>query len=193
MVSYVCPEAQSSIGHHCLVLRVGIQSLRDLWVRRNCNKPTYSNVTNTTMPYIILRESYISNRCIVDGLPLNEVRQISSSVRDERNCRIEFSTEAYNLLNALEQLGYKVVTSSSFVTGPKKFDTKDFVWTLYRPSRCDIEMWEMRLDESNSVIDINHNESKSNIVGRMPYITVKENAVKWWITVHGLNHHEVST
>ena len=34
---------------------------------------------------------------------------------------------------------YKVVTSSSFVTGPKKFDTKDFIWTLYRPS-CEMEM-----------------------------------------------------
>ena len=37
---------------------------------------------------------------------------------------MEFSTEAYNLLNALEQIGYKVITSSSFVTGHKKFDTK---------------------------------------------------------------------
>merc|ERR1711915_644428 len=101
---------------------------------------------HSIMPYILLRESYFSNRCVVDGLPSNEVRQISekssspSSVRYERNSRIEFNTEACNLLNALEQLGYKVVTSSSFVTGPKKFDTKDFVWTLYRPSRCDIEM-----------------------------------------------------
>jgi hypothetical protein len=98
------------------------------------------------MPYLIVRESYINNSCIVDGLPLNEVRLITekssspSNLRDERNWRVEFSTEAYNLLNALEQIGYKVVTSSSFVTGPKKFDTKDFIWTLYRPSKCDIEM-----------------------------------------------------
>merc|ERR1712054_637197 len=93
-----------------------------------------------TMPYIIVRESYISNRCVVDGLPSNEVRQISEKSSSPSSVRTEFNTEAYNLLNALEQLGYKVVTSSSFVTGPKKFDTKDFVWTLYRPSRCDIEM-----------------------------------------------------
>ena len=92
------------------------------------------------MPYLILRESHINNSCLVDGLPTNEVRLISekssspSDLRDERNRRVEFSTQAFNLLNALEQLGYKVVTSSSFVTGPKKFDSKDFIWTLYRPS-----------------------------------------------------------
>ena len=96
------------------------------------------------MPYLIVRESYINTSCLVDGLPLNEIRLITekssspSDLRDERNRRVEFSTPAFNLLNALEQIGYKVVTSSSFVTGPKKFDTKDFIWTLYRPS-CEIE------------------------------------------------------
>ena len=97
------------------------------------------------MPYLIVRESYINSSCLVDGLPLNEIRLITekasspSDLRDERNRRVEFSTPAFNLLNALEQIGYKVVTSSSFVTGPKKFDTKDFIWTLYRPS-CEMEM-----------------------------------------------------
>ena len=92
------------------------------------------------MPYLIVRESYINTSCLVDGLPYNEIRLItekSSSpydLRDESNRRVEFSTAAFNLLNSLEQIGYKVVTSSSFVTGPKKFDTKDFVWTLYKPS-----------------------------------------------------------
>ena len=96
------------------------------------------------MPYLIVRESYINTSCLVDGLPLNEIRLITekssspSDLRDERNRRVEFSTPAFNLLNALEQIGYKVVTSSSFVTGPKKVDTKDFIWTLYRPS-CEIE------------------------------------------------------
>ena len=96
------------------------------------------------MPYLIVRESYINSSCLVDGLPLNEIRLITekssspSDLRDERNRRVEFSTPAFNLLNALEQIGYKVITSSSFVTGPKKFDTKDFIWTLYRPS-CEIE------------------------------------------------------
>jgi len=52
----------------------------------------------------------------------------------------------------------------------------------------------MRLELSNgvnSLIDINHNEPKKTLSGRMPYVTVRENAVKWWITVQGLNHHEV--
>jgi len=98
------------------------------------------------MPYVIVRESYINNSCLVDGLPLNEVRLITekscspSQYRDERSWRLEFSTESYNILNALEQIGYKVITSSSFVTGHKKFDTKDYIWTLYRPSKCDLDM-----------------------------------------------------
>ena len=53
----------------------------------------------------------------------------------------------------------------------------------------------MRLEHCNgvnSLIDINHNEHKKTQIGRMPYVTVRENAVKWWVTVQGLNHHEVS-
>ena len=97
------------------------------------------------MPYIILRESYIDGMCLVDGLPLNEVRLITdkslseSAWKDEKSRRVEFNTPAYSLLNALEQIGYKVVTSSSFVTGQKKFDTKDYIWTLHK-SGCDFEM-----------------------------------------------------
>ena len=34
-----------------------------------------------TMPYIIVRESYINNSCVVDGLPSNEVRLITEKVR----------------------------------------------------------------------------------------------------------------
>ena len=104
----------------------------------------YGGAVTAKMPYLIVRESYINSHCIVDGLPLNEIRLITeksssnTDLKDERNRRVEFATPACNLLNALEQIGYKVVTSSSFVTGPKKFDTKDFIWTLYRPS-CEIE------------------------------------------------------
>jgi len=92
------------------------------------------------MPYVIVRESYIQTSCMVDGLPLNEIRLLSekasspSDMRDEKNRRVEFATPSFNLLNALEQIGYRVVTSGAFVTGTKKFDTKDFVWTLHRPS-----------------------------------------------------------
>merc|ERR1712020_845849 len=96
------------------------------------------------MPYIIVRESYINNSCVVDGLPSNEVRLITekscspSHYRDERSWRVEFSTEAYILLNALEQIGYKVITSSSFVTGHKKFDTKVFKLTILQLIENDI-------------------------------------------------------
>ena len=51
----------------------------------------------------------------------------------------------------------------------------------------------MRFENSNGVkgfSDVNHNDHKKTS-GRMPYVTVTENAVKWWITVQGLNHHEV--
>ena len=94
------------------------------------------------MPYLLLRESYIHGRCLIDGLPHNEVRLITDKAsaetnwRDEKSRRMEFNTPAYNLFNVLEQIGYKVVTSAAFVTGQKKFDTKDYIWTLHK---CDYE------------------------------------------------------
>ena len=51
----------------------------------------------------------------------------------------------------------------------------------------------MRFENGNGVkglSDVNHNDHKKTS-GRMPYVTVTENAVKGWITVQGLNHHEV--
>ena len=36
------------------------------------------------------------------------------------------------MLNALERLGYRVVTCGSLVTGHNKFDTRELVWTLHR-------------------------------------------------------------
>jgi len=93
---------------------------------------------------------------MVDGLPLNEFRVLaeksttSPEWRDERNRRVEFATPTFNVLNALEQMGYRVVTSGAFVTGEiassltnfaansiplaghNKFDQREFVWTLHR-------------------------------------------------------------
>ena len=34
------------------------------------------------MPYVIVRESYINNSCLVDGLPNNEIRLITEKARD---------------------------------------------------------------------------------------------------------------
>ena len=52
----------------------------------------------------------------------------------------------------------------------------------------------MKFEQSNGHTkdwaDVNHN-AKKTLPGRMSYITVTENAIKWWVTVHGLNHHEV--
>ena len=52
----------------------------------------------------------------------------------------------------------------------------------------------MRFESSNGLpgfSDVNHNDHKKSS-GRMPYVMVTENAVKWWTTVQGLNHHEVN-
>lgn len=103
---------------------------RNVCINNNALPYSKAGSTITQKIQILYRESYINNTCVVDGLPMNEVRLITekssspSHLRDERNWRVEFSTEAFNLLNSLEQIGYKVVTSSSFVTGHKKFDTK---------------------------------------------------------------------
>ena len=56
---------------------------------------------------------------------------------------------------------------------------------------------EMKFENSNGHTkdwsDVNHNAEQRKVMpGRMSYITVTENAIKWWVTVNGLNHHEVS-
>ena len=66
------------------------------------------------MPYLIVRESYVTDSCLVDGLPPHEIRLVtdrsssSSELKDEKNRRVEFHTAATALLGALEHLGYKV-------------------------------------------------------------------------------------
>ena len=49
----------------------------------------------------------------------------------------------------------------------------------------------MRLQQGQATwSDLNHNQEVKK-TGRMPYVCVRENATKWWVSVHGLNHHEV--
>ena len=49
------------------------------------------HLSGLKMPYLIVRESYLNNSCLVDGLPLNEVRTVTeksscpSDLRDEKN------------------------------------------------------------------------------------------------------------
>ena len=69
---------------------------------------------------------------------MNEFRVISEKAaalpeyKDEKNRRLEFFSPTFNILNALEQMGYRVVTSGAFVTGVNKFSQREFIWTLHR-------------------------------------------------------------
>ena len=68
-------------------------------------------VININFP--LIKISFFS--CTVDGLPLNEFRVLaekatsSPEYRDEKNRRVEFVIPTFNVLNALEQMGYKVM------------------------------------------------------------------------------------
>ena len=54
------------------------------------------------------------------------------------NCRIQninpkrYFEKPFKVLNGLERMGYRVVTSSSMITGYGKHDTRDFIWTLHK-------------------------------------------------------------
>ena len=82
----------------------------------------------------------------MDGLPLSEIRRVTarsssfSELKDEKNRRVEFQSTAADLLGTLEHVGYRVVTSSDNVTGIKEYSSKDFIWTLYKNNKYDVEM-----------------------------------------------------
>ena len=84
---------------------------------------------SSIMPYLIVRDT--DSGSLVDGLPCKEIRIIAfktgseADVRDEKNRRVEFSTDPGSLLNALETIGYRVVTCANF-------GSSDFIWTLCR-------------------------------------------------------------
>ena len=93
------------------------------------------------MPYLLVRESYMSGCCLVDGLPLTEFRILGEKcstapdMRDEKNRRMEFPTNTITILNSLEMMGYKVVTSGAFSGSTfGTFCHKEFIWTLHRSS-----------------------------------------------------------
>ena len=67
---------------------------------------------------VAVKERYNDGQCVVEGLSPDELRQIIASpesepeshhVPGEKYRRVEFTTQSYLLLNALEQLGYKYV------------------------------------------------------------------------------------
>ena len=65
---------------------------------------------------VVVKERYNDGQCVVEGLSPDELRQIIASPESnmeshhapgEKYRRVEFTTQSYLLLNALEQLGYK--------------------------------------------------------------------------------------
>ena len=58
-----------------------------------------------------VRERWNDSMCVVEGLGGEELRQITSRQEqmdpEEKYRRVEFNTPAYNMLNALEKLGYR--------------------------------------------------------------------------------------
>ena len=90
------------------------------------------------MPYVFVRENAIKYWCTVQGLSHNEIRVLAEKVQDQpehhddRNKRAEFSLPTWVMLNALEVMGFKVVTSGPYVTGVAKHDQREFVWTLHK-------------------------------------------------------------
>jgi len=96
------------------------------------------------MPYITVRENKAKWWITVQGLNYNEVRLLSEKLSDQpeshsdKEKMAEFSVPTWMVLNGLERMGYRVVTSSSMITGYGKHDTRDFIWTLHKAK----EDWE---------------------------------------------------
>jgi len=119
----------------------------------NCNGVKALNGGNQTeqkkaltgrMPYVFVRENAVNWWTTVQGLNHYEVRLLSEKVSDQpeahadREKKAEFSVPTWQILNALERLGYRVVTSSCMITGFGKHDTRDFIWTMHKAK----EDWE---------------------------------------------------
>jgi len=108
----------------------------------NHNEP--KNILSSRMPYITVRENAVKWWITVQGLNHHEVRLLAEKVSDQpeshndKDKLAEFSVPSWQILNGLERLGYRVVTSSCMITGFGKHDTRDFVWTLHKAK----EDWE---------------------------------------------------
>lgn len=91
-----------------------------------------------------MRENAIKWWTSVVGLSPFEIRLLTERVSDQpessvdRERIVEFSIPTWQVLNGLEKMGYRVVTSGSLVTGQAKFDTREILWTLHKAK----EDWE---------------------------------------------------
>jgi len=96
------------------------------------------------MPYVFVRENYFKWWVTVEGLSHLDVRHLAEKIgeqpeqQSEREKTCEFSIPTWMVLNGLEHLGYKVVTSGQYVTGSGRYDQREFVWTLHKSK----EDWE---------------------------------------------------
>lgn len=112
-------------------LQNGIQSWSDLNHNSEVKK-------SGRMPYVFVRENAVKWWVSVHGLNHHEVRLLAEKVsdqpetHDDREKLVEFSVPSWQVLNGMERLGYRVVTSSSIVTGFGKNDTRDFIWTMHK-------------------------------------------------------------
>jgi len=90
------------------------------------------------MPYVLVKENFLKWWIKVEGLVHSDVRHLAEKIgeqpeqQSEADKTAEFSIPSWMVLNGLEQLGYKVVSSSQYVTGEDSFDQKEFVWTLHK-------------------------------------------------------------
>lgn len=96
------------------------------------------------MPYVVVRENKSKWWNTVVGLNHHEVRLLAEKLSDQpesqsdKDKEVVFSVPTWQILNALERQGYRVVTSSGVVTGHGKHDNREFVWTLHKAK----EDWE---------------------------------------------------
>jgi hypothetical protein len=100
------------------------------WSDLNHNSEVKVSGRTGRMPHVLVRENAVKWWVSVHGLNHHEIRLLAEKVadqpetHDDREKLVEFSVPSWQVLNALERLGYRVVTSSSIVTGFGKHDTR---------------------------------------------------------------------
>lgn len=97
------------------------------------------------MPYVFVRESVYACWTSVQGISFSEFRQLVEKVGEqpevynEREKKAEFSLPSWMVLNGMEFLGYRVVTSGQYITGNERHDQREFVWTMHKTR----EEWDL--------------------------------------------------
>ena len=68
----------------------------------------------------------------VDVRHLTEKLGEAPEQQSDKEKTAEFSIPSWMVLNGLEQLGYRVVSSGQYVTGSSRHDQREFVWTMHK-------------------------------------------------------------